>query len=168
MRKPWLAVLVGVLCAAMATMCWLESPTSIAQPGTALAQSGQADKTPYYLDGIDIVYIAPNGARYHVTDHCHNTQTAYAVTAREAARLGYTPCGNCDPAPALPLSDKGLWGKGETVVYLVVQDLDYHRSSTCDGIDDQNGKYSPVAATLAEALYLERTPCPKCNPPRKP
>lgn len=131
-----------------------------------MAQASKELDTPYYLNGIDIVYITPTGNRYHVTDHCGNTQTPYAVTAREAMRLGYTPCGRCHPGLAVAQSDKGLWDDGETVVYLLVKDPDYHSSPTCKGINDGNGKYKPVAATLREALYLERTPCTVCNPPR--
>jgi hypothetical protein len=127
---------------------------------------GQADSEtpPPWLDGVDIVYVTETGIRYHTTDDCGNTQNAYRITAREAARLGYTPCGRCKPQPAILPAETPRLATDGTVVYLIVKDPDYHSDPTCKAINDTKGKYAPVPLLLEEAQYLKKCPCKSCVP----
>lgn len=149
---------VALLCCVLLTACL---------PAWQHGFAGQAaaDDIPFYLNGVDIVYVTETGIRYHLVSDCGNTQVSYAITAREAVRLGYTPCGRCNPPPAIRLTDVLPFTADETTVYLLVKDPDYHSSPACKGIHDSNGKYAPVPVTLGEAQYLEKYPCKKCRPP---
>ena len=152
MRKSrmWLAL----LCCVLAIPAWLGS-----------MPCASADEPPFYLNSTDIVYVTETGIRYHMVGDCGNTQVSYAITAREAERLGYTPCGRCHPLPAIPLTDALPFSTDETIVYLIVKDADYHSDPSCKAIRDSDGKYEPVPVTLGEAQYLEKYPCKKCKPP---
>ena len=82
----------------------------------------------------------------------------------EAFRLGFEPCGLCDPALPLLPDDGFQLPEDEPVVYYMVQDGYYHDSDTCSKIEYNDYGTLPVAVTLDEALYLEKKPCKHCHP----
>jgi len=123
--------------------------------------------TPFYLDGFDHVFITESGIRYHVTDHCPPTKTAYEISIDEAVRLGFTPCGKCYPPLPLMLDADFSLPEDEPIVYYIVQDNHYHASDSCQYIKYNKNGNVPVPVTLEEALYLEKKPCQHCKPPKK-
>ncbi len=149
---------LALLCCVLLTVC-------LSLWHTGMPRQAAAEDIPFYLDGVDIVYVTETGIRYHMVSDCGNTQVAYAITAREAERLGYTPCGRCHPLPAIPFMDEPPFPTDETIVYLIVKDADYHSDPACKAIRDSNGTYAPIPVTLDEAKYLEKYPCKKCRPP---
>ena len=170
-RQPWatgrtqlraLQAALGLLCVLMVAAGWLPVGGGLT---TACAKAAKASQ--FYCTGADLVDVTKTGHCYHSIADCGNTKTSYRLTAREAVRLGYDACDNCDPfALSLGEGDFTL-PQDETVVYLVVQDEHYHRDATCNAIQDQDGKYAPVAVTLAEAKHLDKKPCKTCKPPKK-
>lgn len=133
-------------------------------PGAGAAESsfpsGTDEVIPYYLQGSELVYITATGVRYHRTDHCSNTQTAFLLSLEEACRLGYTPCGRCHPAAYVEPKEDFSLPEGSTVVYITVGDECYHATPDCGGCQ------TAVPVTLEEALYLNRRPCKQCEPPK--
>lgn len=124
-------------------------------------------ETLFYLDGFDHVFITESGIRYHVTDHCPPTKTAYEISLLEAVRLGFTPCGKCDPPLPLGRETDFSLPEDDPIVYYIVQDDRYHASDSCQYIKYNKNGNVPIPVTLEEALYLEKKPCKHCNPPKK-
>ena len=76
-------------------------------PFTAgLAEEKVAAPTPSYLqaksEANGNVMIAPTGKKYHVPNGCRTVRgECKIITLGQAQRLGYTPCGVCNPSKFL-------------------------------------------------------------------
>lgn len=153
MTKKIFTPLVLLLCVLMLVSTGIAS-------ATAEAALVSTEETAFYLQGSEFVYVTATGERYHRTDHCGSTKTAFRLSLEEACRLGYTPCGRCHPAAFVPPDDSFALPEGSTVVYITVGDECYHASPDCGNCQ------TAVAVTLEEAEYLGRRPCKRCDPPQ--
>jgi len=131
-------------------------------PGAAAAAASPeaTEELPFYLSGDVIVYVTATGKCYHAVPDCGNTKTAFALSLAEACRIGYTPCGRCDPPAAVPPREPFAFPEGSVIVYVSVGTQCYHRTADCGSL--QNA----VPVTLEEAVYLGRRPCKECRPPQ--
>jgi hypothetical protein len=158
MHKSIRIAIALLLCALFALGSFAAAPQGI--PRAAAAETGETEAVPYYLTGSALVYITATGKRYHLTDHCGNTQTAHLVSLEEACRLGFTPCGRCHPFAFVEPDESFTLPEDAVIVYISVGDECYHKTAACCGMEDA------VAVTLEEALYLGRDACLKCDPPQ--
>jgi len=154
-KATLLALCVGIALG----VCFAVPPTALADTaGVKNPDASFSADVPedYYLQGAITVYVTLTGKRYHNIPDCGNSQTSREISLNEAIRLGYTPCGNCDPVPLIPIDANITFPEGATLVYIAVQNDYYH--TRIHG----SQKFPFVLVTLDEAEYLERTPCPKC------
>ena len=71
-----------------------------------LAEEKIASPTASYIqakaESNGDVMIAPTGKKYHIPKGCRTVKGEYKIiTLGQAQRLGYTPCGVCNPSKFL-------------------------------------------------------------------
>ena len=153
--------------AALRVLCLAATLALCMAVGTGLSAASASSpapvstSAPFYLSGSDLIYVTATGECYHSIDDCGTTKTAFLLSLAEACRLGYRPCGKCNP-PSPVEAEEPDFPPGAVIVYITVGNACYHRTPDCSGL--QNA----VAVPLEEALYLGKKPCGKCSPPAPP
>ncbi len=131
-----------------------------AAPAAARVSSGTDAESPFYLSGSTLVYVTATGKCYHDIPDCGSTKTAYLLSLAEACRIGYKPCGRCDPPMPVATDVAPAFPDGSVIVYITVGNDCYHKKASCGSMKNA------VPVTMEEALYLGKTPCKKCRPPQ--
>lgn len=156
----------GASASRQTTAC--EAPRKTESPARIFAQGEGGEATqdiPFYRTGESGGYVTLTGYCYHGTYPCGNSRYLRAISAQEAYRLGYQPCGNCTPERDVQRSKALPFSADEPTAYLIVEDAFYHGTDTCPSMDlkgNAKGLHWPVLVTLEEAVYLGKEPCKDC------